>query len=81
MLTLLNIDASDYDILRLNISTDNCPGVIWIMGAYVTAVWKARGIGHLSEAELFGFLKFKFRSSKLGTAEQIRIISRLLDNK
>ena len=80
LLCINDDEVCDSNILRLNLSVNNCPGVIWLMGAYVSAVWKARGSGHLNEAELFGFLKFKFRSSRLGTVEQIETTSKILDS-
>ena len=33
------------------------------------------------EAELFGFLKSKFRTAKLGTQQQIEIVTRILENQ
>ena len=84
ILTLLDVDeeqVSDSNILRLNIKMDRCMGTIWILGVYVTAVWKATEKDTpLCEAELFGFLKFKFRTAKLGTQEHIEIVERLLGN-
>ena len=84
ILTLLDVDeehVSDSNILRLNIKMDRCMGTIWILGVYVSAVWKAiEKDTPLCEAELFGFIKFKFRTAKLGTQEHIEIVERLLGN-
>ena len=74
--------VSDSNILRLNIKMDRCPGTIWIVGVYVIAIWKAAARDTpLCEAELFGFLKFKFRTAKLGTQQQIEIVTRILENQ
>ena len=46
------------------------------------AVWKAGARDTpLCEAELFGFLKFKFRTGKLGTQQKIEIVTRILENQ
>ena len=74
--SLLEIDGStdDDSILKLNLSVKRCPGVIWIMGAYVSVVWSSKDDRSISDAEFFGFLKFKFKTDKLGTSEQFEKI-------
>ena len=48
----------------------------------MTAVWKVNERDTpLCEAEMFGFLKFKFRTAKLGTQQQIEIVTRILENQ
>ena len=76
MTSLLEIDRStdDDSILKLNLSVKRCPGVIWIMGAYVSVVWSSKDDRSISDAEFFGFLKFKFKTDKLGTSEQFEKI-------
>ena len=60
-------------ILRLNMPVKQCPGVIWILGAYVSKVWN-NGESEVCAAELFGFMKFKFKTAKLGTLAQIETV-------
>ena len=62
-------------ILRLNMPLKQCPGVIWILGAYVSKVWN-NGESEVCAAELFGFMKFKFKTAKLGTLAQIETVSK-----
>ena len=46
-------------IIRLNMPVKRCPGVLWMLGAYVSNVWN-NSEGDICEAELFGYLKFKY---------------------
>ena len=64
-------------IIRLNMPVKRCPGVLWILGAYVSNIWN-NSEGDICEAELFGYLKFKFKTAKLGTIAQMDTVSRLL---
>ena len=64
-------------ILRLNVPVKRCPGVIWLLGTYLSKVWSA-GEGEVCAAELFGFMKFKFKTAKLGTLAQMETVSRYL---
>jgi len=52
-----------------------CPGVKWLLGAYVSKVWND-GESEVCAAELFGIMKFKFKTVKLGTLAQIESVSK-----
>ena len=48
------------------------------MGAYVSEVWSSNDDRTISDAEFFGFLKFKFKTAKLGTLEQFERINAII---
>ena len=74
-----NVTVSSSDLVRLRIPMNRCPRAVWLIGAYVSAVWNSRNeeIG-VCQAEFFGFLKFKFRLGNLGTSEQADIVCQVL---
>ena len=74
---LISPTLESSNIIRLNMPVKRCPGVLWILGAYVSNVWN-NSEGEICEAELFGYLKFKFKTSKLGTEAQMDTVIRLL---
>ena len=74
---LLGITCSDESILRINISVNRCPGIVWLIGAFVKEVWHMGDEG-INMEKFFGFLKFKFKASRLGSPEQIECVARNL---
>ena len=81
VIALLQIDSQrtdDSSVLRLNIPVNRCPGVIWMMGAYVSTIWNIKDDSTVCDDEFFGFLKFKFKVDKLGTLDQLEMLSRLI---
>ena len=59
-------------LIRLNSSFNRCPGAVWLLGAYIEAIWKDRDKEHVvNKAEFFGFLKFKFRINKSSDPESV----------
>ena len=75
--SLLGCSVSDSNLIRLNMSVQRCPGVVWLVGAYASKVW-FNGECEVSRDELFGFLKFKFKLLKLGTSSQIQHVMSFL---
>ena len=73
--SLLGCSDSDESILRINISVERCPGIVWLIGAYISEVWNTKENG-INTEKFFGFLKFKFKTSKLGTPLQMNRITR-----
>ena len=63
-----------------NLLTLNFPGgsfnneITWLIGNYVNEVWKFKhgGGGNIDHDELFGFLKFKFRSDQNGARQKMQ---------
>ena len=74
---LLDSSAEDGTVLRLNMSVNRCPGVVWLVAAYVSSIWNS-GEGGISVAELFGFLKFKFKAAMLGSSAQVEQVNLFL---
>ena len=73
LLNIEEVDASN-NIIRMNLPMQHVPGAIWIIGAYISAIWNTRDNATICEEELFGFMKYKFRSIKMGTSSQIETV-------
>ena len=70
-LALLGIqNASNSELLKLNLNLKKCPGVAWIIGTYVSNVWNSNEGRMMCKEEFFGFLRFKFKMLNLGTEDQ-----------
>ena len=63
--------------MYLNMSVNHCPGVVWLVAAYVSSIWNS-GEGGISVAKLFGFLKFKFKAAMLGSSAQVEQVNLFL---
>ena len=77
---LLSRNCSNLDLLTLNFSSVNYDTEItWLIGAYVVEVWNIqKSNGKVwARAELFGFLKFKFRNNKRGAKLMLKEIPNL----
>ena len=77
---LLQKNIDSLQLLMLNFSGGKYEAeIIWLIGNYMQEVWstsirKGRAI---SRAELFGFLKFKFKSDQLGARFKMQTIPNL----
>ena len=81
MIALLDIEDTNVNnssIIRMNIPMKTCPGAIWIVGAFVSAVWNTRDTVTICKEEFFGYLKFKFRAAKMGNMKQLETVSKML---
>ena len=74
---LLDSQTENGLIIRLNMMVRRCPGVVWIVAAYISSIWK-NGDGGICAAELFGYLKFKFKTAKLGNPSQMEKVELFL---
>ena len=70
-------NMEDLRILTLNLPLKKCPGIAGLIGLYVSKVWRIMG-STICEDELFGFLRFKFKSCQLGTKQQIDKVDEML---
>ena len=70
-------DIEDLRILTLNLPLNKCPGLAGFIGLYVSKVWKASGTT-ICEDELFGFLRYKFKSHQLDSKQQISTVNDIL---
>ena len=75
------MNISDIDLLTLNFDGGSyCTEVTWLIGSYVHEVWTkicADG-GNISQEELFGFLRFKFKNDQIGSRMKMKIIPNFL---
>ena len=71
---LLGTSDSDSNIIRINVFVERFPGVVWLIGAFVYEVWNTKENSFNAE-KFFGFLKFKFKTSKLGTPVQLTCVT------
>ena len=78
---LLKMNISDIDLLTLNFDGGSyCTEVTWLIASYVHEVWTkicADG-GNISQEELFGFLRFKFKNDQIGSRMKMKIIPNFL---
>ena len=73
VLDLLGVRGTeDLTILKLNLPLEKCPGVSWVTETYVLKVWRNDEGGTICEAELFGYLRYKFKALQLGSSSQIQ---------
>ena len=73
VLDLLGVQrVEDLSMIKLNLPIGKCPGVSWIIGSYVSKVWRNDEGGTICEAELFGYLRYKFKALQLGSRSQIQ---------
>ena len=70
--------VTDIMILTLNLPLKKCPGVAWIVGTYVSKVWRSNDGRTICKKELFGFLRYKFRVLKLGSNDQNSKVEEIL---
>ena len=79
VLDLLGVRGTeDLTILKLNLPLEKGPGVAWLIGTYVSKVWRNDDVGTICEAELFGYLCYKFKAFQLGSSSQIQKVWDLL---
>ena len=79
LLDIEDTNVSNSSIIRMNIPMNTCPGAIWIVGAFISAVWNTRDTVTICKEEFFGYLKFKFRAVQMGTRQQIETVFRMLN--
>ena len=70
MLGVEDTDISDGKLINLCLPNNRRSNeVIWLIGTYVGEVWRSifvKGAAELSNAQFFGFLKFKYKTDQLG---------------
>ena len=81
VLNLLSVDSaevSNWELINLRLPNHmNTNEVIWLLGTYVGEAWSslfAKGAVKLNAAQLFGFMKFKYKSDQLGARVQLNHI-------
>ena len=73
VLDLLGVQRiEDLSMIKLNFAIGKCPIVSLIIGSYVSKVWRNDEGGTICEAELFGYLRYKFKALQLGSRSQIQ---------
>ena len=74
---LLGQPVSQNELILLNFPrSHNDTEVTWLVGTYIHFVWKTfqeRRKDSVSRAQLFGFLKFKYKTDQLGSRSQLNI--------
>ena len=75
------VDLPDWDLINLRIPRNiNTNEVIWLLGSYLSEVWASivvRGVSELSQAQFYGFLKFKYKKDQLGARLPLKQIQGL----
>ena len=78
---LLQIDVPNSDMISLLFPKCNYEAeMVWLLGSYFGLIWTSRfvkGSSIKSRAQLFGFLKFKYKRSQVGA--RVRLEARLLE--
>ena len=78
---LLQVHVSNQDILSFLFPSSSFEAeIMWLLGSYVGLIWTWHYVkgDTISSAQLFGFLKFKYRKSQLGS--RVTFGPRMLDN-
>ena len=50
---------------------------VWLLGSYIARIWFDESVNPINREELFGYLKFKFKSDQLGSRHQMNNIPSL----
>ena len=56
--------------------------VMWLLGSYIEQIWhsiQSEGASFVDKKKIFGFLKFKFRASQLGSRVQLSLPANVFD--
>ena len=81
MFDILQKHVSNHDALSLLFPSSSFEAdLVWLLGSFFGLIWKWHHVkgDNISCAQLFGFLKFKYRKSQLGS--RVALGSKLLEN-
>jgi len=80
---LVQANIDDQTLLTLNFPKSNYENeVMWLIGAYVEHIWhlfQSEGVSSVEKRKIFGFLKFKFKASQLGSRVQLCLPANTLE--